>query len=64
MFCENKVPGRASGGDSTEKAQGCPGKFAKSLDKQLPGGGYYIVVSGPMIRFGAAKKDCEVDFYV
>ena len=24
---------------STEKAQGCPGKFAKSLDKAVPGGG-------------------------
>ena len=62
MFCEKQGARKAFQGDSTEKAQGCPGKFAKSLDKQLPGGGYYIVVSGPVIRFGAAKKIVRLIF--
>ena len=45
-------------GDSTEKAQGCPGKFAKSLDKAVPGG---VLYSGkrPYDTVWGCKKDVE-----
>ena len=36
-----------------------------SLDKQLPGGGYYIGKAGSTKKvMGACRKDCEVDSYV
>ena len=51
-------------GGSTEKAQDCPGKFAKSLDKVVPGGGVLYSGKRPYDTVWGCKKDCEVDFYV